>query len=166
MDEMLALDATRVRLSKRKLRLERCKSSSKAAVTKKLAKSEAKTADDAKVVKNRKEKNGHKTAPAIKPHEIPVRLIDNGESLRALPKSDRKVIKAADEERLKRRLEKKSRTRVAIGAKKAQELIDKKLKKTNAPKSGRVGTGKKNEGKKKSRTRSDDMEKKKNSKKV
>lgn len=117
---------------------------------------------------------GMRAPPAVKRPDI-------GDALKDLPKEDRKALKAADEDRIKRRLEKKQRLREQLRTEKAKEVLDKKIRKTNVP-IGKVGGGggasgagkgfrsdKKGGaggGKRKTRTRSDNAVLRKNTKKV
>lgn len=175
-DEMLALDAQRVRLSKRKLRLERCKSLSAAAAAKKAAEAASARAAAAEARERaRKDKRSadaaaRRAAPRIDLSELPAPRPDIGESLRELSKEDRKALKESDAERAARRLEKKSRARLTMKMEKQKEVLDKRLKlagKGGSAESKKFKAGKNDGGKsKKTRTRSDAMIKKKNTKKA
>lgn len=191
-DEMLALEPSRVKLSKRKLRMERCnttKQAKKAAAAGakggKASNLPSKAADKAeRQALKQKEKlqkgtagQGSRPTPAAGTPALPnINLAepmeprpDHGEELKGLSKEDRKALKASDAERLQRRLEKKQRNRLSIKEAKSKELIDKKLKFANDGRkvggtSGPKTTGA--EGKKKSRIRSDKAIVKKNTKKT
>lgn len=135
-DTMLALDAARVKLSKRKLRMERCRSTSLAAAAKKIARPSTEKAMSA---------NSKTRTRAIKPSPsqsaqasvVPARIErrpDVGESLRELSKDDRKAIKSTDAERLARRLQKKQHKKISLTAERAKASIDASLRKTAASK--------------------------------
>lgn len=131
-DEMLAIDSIRVKLSKRKLRLERCKTSSaKAAAANKAAKEAAQVARKDKLISERKaltrgsfDANQLPLVPKVKAAPRP----DIGDELKNLSKDERKALKSADDERLARRLEKKNLKRQSIKIEKQKEFLDQKIK--------------------------------------
>lgn len=96
MDEVLALDDTKLRFAKRKLRVQRCKSAS------------------APVRPPAVGGSGAPTRPAPVPIVIPRGDPRLGEKLAHLPKDERKQAKSADADRVARRLAKK-RARNALG---------------------------------------------------
>lgn len=132
-DEMLALDSVRVKLSKRKLRLERCKTSAaKAAAVYKAAKEAAQTARKDKMIAERKALNrgifDSKKLPNIPIVKLQQPRPDIGEQLKELSKDERKSLKSADDERLARRLNKKNSKRQEIKIEKQKEILDRKIK--------------------------------------
>lgn len=150
-DEMLALDSVRVKLSKRKLRLERCKTSSaKAAAANKAAKEAAHAARKDKASldrRNSSQANASSSSatssttrrgpfdaknlpavPSMKPRVKATPRPDIGEQLKDLSKDERKVLKSGDDERLARRLNKKQAKREAIKIEKQKEALDKRIK--------------------------------------
>ena len=133
-DEMLALDSVRVKLSKRKLRLERCKTSAaKAAAVYKAAKEAAQTARKDKMIAERKALNRGifdskklPNIPFVKLNQAP--RPDIGDQLKDLSKDERKNLKSADDERLARRLNKKNSKRQEIKIEKQKEILDRRIK--------------------------------------
>lgn len=165
---MLALDSTRVKLSKRKLRLERCKTSSaKAAAAAKAAKEAAYVARKEKQTADRKTRSAQFDAsklpsvPSIPKAPRP----DIGEQLKSLSKEERKALKSSDDDRLTRRLEKKQAKREAIKLEKQKEVLDRKVKSAGGSSyKARVDPAK--EGMRKKRMRSDNAVFAKNRKKT
>jgi nucleolar protein 12 len=163
---MLALDGTRVKLSKRKLRLERCKSAAAKALAAHKAAKEAALREKAEArTKDRRAAN--KTPIGFrKPVVVPTRP-DIGDQLKDLPKSDRKALKSSDDERLARRLAKKNSKRQEIGMIKAKEALDRRVKTAGGGGVGmRPKSAAKEGAKRKTRSRSDNLVFKKNTKKT
>jgi len=134
-DEMLALDSIRVKLSKRKLRLERCKTSSaKASAAYKAAKEAAQQARKEKLISDRKALNTPSRRGTFDSSKLPIvpkmreQRPDIGEQLKNLSKDERKSLKSNDDERNIRRLEKKNAKRQEIRIEKQKEVLDKKIK--------------------------------------
>jgi len=100
-DEILAMDATRVKFAKRKLRVERCKSVPGTALKIKSTPAAAKGAPAPK-------------APRPEPVVVPKGDPALGERLAHLSKEDRKSAKSKDADRVARRLAKK-KARMALG---------------------------------------------------
>ncbi|GAA99713.1 uncharacterized protein L969DRAFT_82989 [Mixia osmundae IAM 14324] len=156
-DEMFAIEASKVKVSKRKVRLERCKTSAalKSIKVKKEAAAGSLQGSKAAVDKrDPKRDRTHKTHPLPK-----VRVNqDIGEKIKDLSKEERKEYKANDESRLARRLEKKR-------AKAALLKADSRSKQKEKLRTKR-DSGKPKMSSKKSRVRSDAQESRKTQKKV
>lgn len=178
-DEMLAFDSTRVKLSKRKLRLERCKTmSAKAAAANKAAKEAAQAARKEKQSPASDKKNANTSAtrgsfnaknfppvPATIKPKAP--RPDIGDQLKTLSKEERKALKQSDDERLARRLEKKQAKREQIKIEKQKEILDRKVKSAGGSAyKARIDPAKEGMLKKNKRMRSDNAVFAKNRKKA
>lgn len=160
---MLAIDSIRVKLSKRKLRLERCKSTAVKAAAK--AAEERTLQREAQNEKKKKERKERTKTTKVKAGPVTPRP-DIGESLRTLSKDERKALKSADEERLQRRMEKKQARRDGIKTEKAKEALDRRVRSAASGATGKTRTGPAKEGLKKPRIRSEKAMRNKNKKKV
>lgn len=169
-DEMLALDTLRVRLSKRKVRLERCNTTRAAAAAKAKLKAEEKAAAKSEKQAAResalkaKGKELQRASRALQSTAASARP-DIGEELKDLPKADRKALKLSDEDRQARRLAKKQVSREKLKLEKAKEVLDKKLKATNKGGKADSKRARTDSAPKKTRIRSAKAASKKNSKK-
>jgi nucleolar protein 12 len=158
-DELLALPPEKLKLSSRKLRLERCQSSSSAkakSAKKEQAANKSKGANDAK---QKKQQPGSSDKPAPTPADT----AKFAEELSKLSKEQRKAIKSSDENRLARRLakkesKKKSKAKDEIDTIKAKDFVLRHRRNSSL-------SGKKKTEKKKGRVRSDNAEMRKNQKK-
>jgi nucleolar protein 12 len=92
-DETLAMEESKLKFAKRKLRVQRCKMLPKASATEKAAASKAATTSH--------------SAGAAPPIDVPKGDPSLGEKIASLSKEERKQIKAADADRLARRMAKK-----------------------------------------------------------
>jgi nucleolar protein 12 len=92
-DETLAMEESKLKFAKRKLRDQRCKMLPKASATEKAAASKAATTSH--------------SAGAAPPIDVPKGDPSLGEKIASLSKEERKQIKAADADRLARRMAKK-----------------------------------------------------------
>jgi nucleolar protein 12 len=151
-DELLALEPAKLKLSSRKLRLERCQSSVKAKAIKQKESSSQKGDGDVKRQKAKRTPSSTTSANVAATSSADAAKF--AEELAKLPKEQRKAIKANDEKRLARRLAKKKakgeKAKVAIEAAKAKDPIRRRHIKPD---------------KKKTRVRSFDAEMRKNQKK-
>ena len=143
-DELLALEETKLKFAKRKLRVQRCKilpSSTKSSVTAAAPK--------------------HKEAPAaiVIPKGDPLL----GEKLAGLSKDERKQRKSTDVDRVARRLAKK-KARMALTSVKSQGKDRERIRKMTGQHKSSSGSGKK-DGKARKRIRSAESVAKKNTKK-
>ncbi|KAA1474692.1 hypothetical protein DENSPDRAFT_873549 [Dentipellis sp. KUC8613] len=107
-DELLALDETKLKFAKRKLRVQRCKTLPGGKLP--AAKISGKAAPPTKGVKEKRPQQKRQAVPIVVPKGNPLL----GEKLAHLPKEKRKEAKAADADRVARRLAKK-KARNALG---------------------------------------------------
>lgn len=129
-DEILALEELKLKFAKRKLRVQRCKTLPGSSVKVKPT-PKGKVGKDGKPVKPR-------SAPVVVPKGDPTL----GERLAHLPKVVRKQAKAADGDRIARRLAKK-KARMAMGPPKGDVDSRDRSRKSGAAKKDGVNTGKK-----------------------
>ena len=160
-DEILAMEEVKLKFAKRKLRVQRCKTipgssvstsrlTANAANKSQPQKSKTQSQPNSQTQSSKKPaKQGQSIKPPV-PIAVPKGDPKLGEKLAHLPKGERKQAKAADADRVARRLAKK-KARMAMGTKGKDSNSEGKKrvrvrKKANEAKNGKTGKGKEKKG--------------------
>ncbi|TFK93092.1 hypothetical protein K466DRAFT_572710 [Polyporus arcularius HHB13444] len=159
-DEILALDESKLKFAKRKLRVQRCKTlpggpKLRASKPTRAPSSSAPSAAQGRShagPSNSRSMPAHRLVPATK--HTPKGNPELGAKLAHLPKEERKKVKASDPERVARRLAKKQAAALALKGVKAKVDRERVRKRPNEKKAARAGAGGKEGAKPKKRVRS------------
>ncbi|KAI0720590.1 hypothetical protein C8T65DRAFT_567599, partial [Cerioporus squamosus] len=155
-DEILALDESKLKFAKRKLRVQRCKTlpgGPKLRASKPTrAPSSSAPSGSRSGPSSSRPAPAHRLVPATK--HMPKGNPELGAKLAHLPKEERKKVKASDPERVARRLAKKQAAALAQKGVKAKVDRERVRKRPNEKKAARAGAGGKEGAKPKKRVRS------------